>query len=183
MAVGANGALAPARGRRPSNLEKIPPEVRAEIVDRIRKGAPGERAAGSCGVPRRTFQRWLEKGRAENGREPYRSFAAEVDRAFDEFVVNSVVAMDEGAKKDWRAALEMLKRRDPENWADPDRAVATQVNVQVVEAERSDLSARLLAAAQRCMGDDPELLARFMAEVAGGEVVVGEAAEVAELAP
>ena len=179
MPSGASGALTPARGRRPSNLERIPPKVRALIAERIKAGAPYERAAVSCGVPRRTFQRWLERGRADDAPEPYRSFAAQCDRAFAEFVISKVVAMDEGAKTDWRAALEMLKRRDPENFADPDRG-ATNVNIQVVVAqERAAAADQILAAAQRVLADDPERLEALLAELAGGQVVEGEV--VAEL--
>ena len=128
----------------------------------------------SCGIAQRTFVRWLEFGRAENAREPYRTFAQQVDRAFAEFIVSNVQAMDEGAKKDWRAALEMLKRRDPENFADPDRG-ATNVNVQVVvAAERAAAADQILAAAQRVLADDPERLEALMVELAGGQVVEGE---------
>ncbi len=182
MAIGAIGAP-PARKPRGATLDRIAPKVRAEIVARIRAGVPGGIAAVSCGVSRRAFVRWLEFGRAPDARDPYRSFAADCDRAFAEWQVDKVGEVSVAGAKDWRASFELLKRSAPADFADPDRAVATQVNVQVVEAERSDLSARLLGAAQRVLGDDPELLARFMAEVAGGDVVDGSAVEVAELAP
>lgn len=186
MASSASG-LAPARERRrpedgrPSGLERIPPKVRTEILARIEKGAPFSKASASCGVPYRTFERWCQLGREENAREPYRSFAAAVDRAFAQFVVNNVMAMDEGAKKDWRAALEMLKRRSPDEWGDPDRG-GTTVNVAVIQQERSDAAARLLEAAARVLGGQPELLEALVAELAGGDVVEGQAAELPEAA-
>ena len=186
VASGVVGVSPPARPKpvgSVSKLERIPPKVREEILTRIRIGVPGGTAAVSCGIAQRTFQRWLAFGRKPDGREPYRSFALQVDRAFAEFIVAGVQAMDEGAKKDWRAALEMLKRRNPEDFADPDRAGGTTVNVQVtLEVERRELASRMLDAAARVLGGDPALLERFVAELGAGEVVDGEAVELTETA-
>lgn len=152
--------------------------MRQEILERIRQGVPAGTAAMSCGVHRRTFQRWLELGRREDAREPYKAFALQIEEAFSHWQVAKISEVDAAGVKDWRSAAWMLERLVPEDFADQTRVGGTVVNLTVVEQERSQLADRMAAAAVRVLGGDPELLERFMAELAGGVVVDGEAVEV-----
>lgn len=136
---------------------------------------PQAAAAGSLGIPRRTWQIWLAKGREPGAAGIYAQMADAVEEALDRFHMSRAVIVGESA--DDRTALEVLRRRFKDDWADPERG-GTTVNVQVtLEVERRELSARLLEAATRVLAGDPALLERFAAELGGGEVVDGEARE------
>ena len=185
-----NGLSATAsRAKRPgrtSRLESIPAKVRETIFERIAIGVPFTKAAESCGVPYRTFRRWLDAGREDDAREPYRSFAKGVDQALAQFAVDGITEIHQHGAKDWRAKAYLLDHSLPE-FVEHDRSLkgaGTQVNVQMTIAlERAQTAEALLAAARRVLADDPERLELFMAELAsaGAGVVDGEAVEVAEL--
>lgn len=172
----------PARDRvAKTTLDRIAPAIRKEILDRIRVGTPAGTAAVSCGVNRRTFQRWLEFGRRDDARDPYRTFARQVDEAFAEWQFSKVSEIDVHAAKDWRAGAWMLERLNPADFADPNRS-GGPVNVTVtIAAERSAAADEMLAAALRALEGDPERLEVFLSELGGARVVEGEAVEVAEL--
>ena len=146
----------------------------------ILTGVPLTTASIANGIPKRTFFEWLEKGRADDAVEPYRTFAWEVTQAQETWAARTVQQISAATAKDWRAGMTLLERQRPAEWADPHRA-GTTVNVNI-DAERRDLLDRALTAATRVMGDDPDLLARFMAEMTGAVGVVdGSAVEVLEL--
>ncbi len=60
---------------------KLTPEVESKILASIRAGGFVGVAAQAWGVSRRLCRRWLNMGRKKGAREPYRSFAANVDQA------------------------------------------------------------------------------------------------------
>jgi hypothetical protein len=51
---------------------RLTPKIEATIVAQIRAGSFPSIAAESAGVPRRTFQRWLQRGRERRGRRYWR---------------------------------------------------------------------------------------------------------------
>lgn len=156
-------------------LEAIPPAIRKTIIERVLVGVPPGTAAMSCGVNRRTFQRWLERGRHEDARDPYRKFATQIDVAIAEWQFSKVVEIDGHAAKDWRAGAWMLERLDPETYGDHLKGGGSTVNVQVVlEVERRAAADEILAAATRALADDPAALERFLRELSAGQVVEGE---------
>jgi hypothetical protein len=55
--------------------------LRAHISGLVHSGASPEAAAAAAGVPPHCFRRWLARGRGRRGREPYRAFAAAIQRA------------------------------------------------------------------------------------------------------
>lgn len=154
------------------------------ICDRIANGVPQTTAAVATGVPKRTFQEWLEKGRREGAAEPYKSMADRIEAALAVYHESRIELVQIGAEKDPRLAFQELERRFRDDWADPRMLPAGGVNINVtIEAERRDTAERMVAAATRVLGDQPELLERFFAEFSGtGVVVDGEAVEVGELA-
>lgn len=180
--------VAPARSGRgqPTKLATISPKVRQEVLDRVKHGVPAGTAAVACGVHRRTFQRWLEEGRRDNAREPYRKFAADIEQAFMEWQASKVTEIDRHAEKDWRAGAWMLERLDPATYGDHLKGGGSTVNVQVtLEIERKQATDEIMAAARRALADDPDALARLLQELAAGAgaIVDGDAVEVLALDP
>lgn len=162
-------------GKRP-RLLRLTPALRQRILEMILQGVPLTTTAIANGIPKRTFFDWLEKGRADDAVDPYRTFAEEVVAAQETWAARTVQTINAAAAKDWRAGMTLLERQRPLEWGDPNRG-GTVVNLTVVEQERSQLADRMAAAAVRVLGSDPELLERFMAELGAGTVVDGDAVE------
>lgn len=103
------GASSVSRASRPPGAIKR--VQRDSIVVAVLKGVPPETAAVANGVPRRTHQGWLHKGRQDGAREPYRSYARRIDEAVEEWHASLVVeinASDDPRDKQW-----LLSRRFP----------------------------------------------------------------------
>src|SRR5258708_1359871 len=99
---------------------RLTPAVQARICEALRAAAPYDAAAKYAGVPRRTFYRWLEKGRAaKNGR--YRDSVDALEKARDDVQVACAAVWRKAAMNDWRAARSLLQTRFPEDWAKRDR--------------------------------------------------------------
>ncbi len=84
-----------------SKTIELTPELEARIVASIRAGGYAPVAAQAWGVSEATLERWLERGRRPNARDPYRSFARNVDQAL--------------AQARLRAEMEAFKD-DPKSW-------------------------------------------------------------------
>lgn len=165
-----------ARGSNGRPLKRLTPQFVAKLVELIERGVPQEAAAGSLGIPRRTFQAWLSKGREVDAVEPYLSLAEKLELALDAFHASRATIVGESG--DERTTLEVLRRRFKNDWADPDRGGGSTVNVQVViETERAASAQQMLEAAQRAFADQPELLERLLTELAA----VGSAAPTGEI--
>lgn len=117
-------------------------------------------------------------GRQPDAKNPWRSFADAVDRAFHEWQASKIEQISGHAEKDWRAGAWQLERLVPETFADPNRTGGSTVNVQVtIAAEREQSAAVFLDAARRALADDPDALERLMLElgqIGSAEVVDGE---------
>lgn len=150
----------------------------AKICELVARGVPQQAAAGSLGIPKRTFQKWLEIGRAPGSAEPYRSLADRLEMAKDRFHASRAVVV--GDSPDARTTLQVLERRFPDDWADPNRSGGVTVNVGVIveSPEWRALSARLLDV----LAPFPDALDAVLLELGGGVVVEGEAVEIGELA-
>jgi len=186
----ASAALSAPRARPARKPPSALTERRLSLIcEKIAAGVPQTTAAVSSGVPRRTYQEWLAKGREPGAQEPYASMAERVEAALASYHESLIVSLEDAvAEADPRTKANVrmwgLERRFRDDWAAPEKA-GSVMNVQVVlNSERQDLAARLLQAAQQVLGDDPDKLEALMTAVAGGEVVEGEAAEApAELGP
>lgn len=99
---------------------KLTPEVEEKILKAIRSDNYAETAARYAGVDRSTYFRWMERGNPA-GIAPadsrYRTFRARVEQAQAEAEVHDVTIIAKAGERDWRARLELLKRRHPERWA------------------------------------------------------------------
>jgi hypothetical protein len=166
----------PGRGRASAILTTA--RVKA-ICDLVEKGVPQAAAAGASGIPRRTYQEWLAKGREPGAPEPYASLAEKMEAALDRFHMSRAVIVAESS--DERTAIEVLRRRFKDDWGDPERQAAVNISV-TLEAERRSAAQQLVDAAIRVLADQPELLERLLAEIGGGQVINGAAIEAAEIA-
>lgn len=144
----------------------------------ILTGVPIGTAAVANGIPKRTFFEWLAKGRGDEGAEPYRTFAVEVDEAQEAWAARAVRRIDQAGEKDYRALAWLLERRRPEEFGDPAKGgVVVNVGVLVESAEWRALSDELVDV----LAPFPDALAAVTARL-GGQVVDGIAVEVAEFA-
>lgn len=147
------------------------------ICGKVAKGVPQYAAAGSLGIPRRTFQNWLAAGRAEGAEGLYLDLAEGVDRALARFHESRVVQLHKVGSDDPRVIQWELERRFRDDWGEPDRGgVSVNVNLQTAP-EWLELRDVILGALAR----HPDALADVLAAIGGGQVVSGDAVELAEI--
>jgi hypothetical protein len=98
---------------------KLTDETAKAIIEALQIGATYADAAGAAGIEYRTFRNWMQRGETV-GRGKFFQFFHAVERAgavarvaFTRVIYTSAVS-----EKDWRAAMEYLKRRDRETWGD-----------------------------------------------------------------
>ena len=102
---------------RPLALVPYSAELGDEIVAAVREGAFVQHAAAMVGVSEAALAEWLELGR--EGREPYATFATELDRAIAEDavnnqrIINAAALVRDKTTGDWRAAAWNLERKHP----------------------------------------------------------------------
>jgi len=107
-------------------------QVHADVCRVIEKGGTVEMAAAVVGIHAATVYRWLKRGReAETG--VHREFAIAVEDARKKCAARWVVKLQDLAdqRNDWKGYAWLLERRFPEWFADPAKAGAGGVNVQV----------------------------------------------------
>lgn len=152
----------------------------AKICELVAKGVPQQAAAGSLGIPKRTFQEWLEKGRRPDAVEPYRSLAERLAVALDKFHATRVVQLHKVGNDDPKVLQWELERRFASDWADQTRGVGVQVNLGVIVQSPDWLALReqLLSA----LAPFPDALDAVVGVLGGGDVVEGEAIEIGDLA-
>jgi len=119
---------------RPSGIVVAGPN----IIAAIRNGADRRSASEYAGVPYGTLRSWLSRGRS--GLDPFATFAGQFDAAEAEAAVRMAKVVFEAAHigSDYRAALEWLKRRRPDQWADlhsKDPAAVVQSNVYLIQLD------------------------------------------------
>lgn len=109
---------------------KLTDETSKLIVEALRTGNTRKDASESNGVAYATFIKWIHLG--ESGIKPYVQFLEQVNKAEAEARIACVnVIVQVAAKGDWRAAMEYLSRRDPENWS-PQRKESTDNTSKIV---------------------------------------------------
>lgn len=115
---------------------KLTEEVQQAIVDAVAVGATYADAAALGGVTYETFRNWLLLGQA--GRVgKYSAFFNAVRHAEATCRVKMTATIyDAGiTAKDWRAALEFLKRRSREEWGDHVDLTSKQQSLAPAAAE------------------------------------------------
>jgi hypothetical protein len=103
-----------------SRPTKLTPDTQAQIVKAIRAGATYKDAAESAGVAYITFNGWMQRGeRGHKSDQLYVEFSNAVTKAQADVKIGFTAVLTKAAQDgDWRAALEYLRRRDPDNWSD-----------------------------------------------------------------
>lgn len=107
-------------------------ERRAKIIERLRAGCTRTAACQSVGISYDTLLLWLKNS------EP---FATEVQQAEADAEVRMTTRIAAEVVKpdgDWRAALEWLKRRRPQDWGER-LQIIKQIAQDVREASTADL--------------------------------------------
>lgn len=143
----------------------LTPKRLEAILEKVRNGVPPQTAAGTLGIPRATWARWLGQGRAEGACEPYKSLADRLDAAVDEWHESRVKLIQVAGEKDHRAAEWLLERRLRDQYGDPRGDVNVQVNLAAIvqSPDWLELRDRLL----RALAPFPEALAAVVGELGG----------------
>jgi disulfide oxidoreductase YuzD len=110
---------------------KLTKEIIGEISKRLKVGCYAKIAAAAIGVPERSYYNWLERGqKAEKLAESVKKIP-ETEKIFWQFwqsvqqaeaeanIILTTMVFSKG-NEDWKAALEMLARKWPEDWARKD---------------------------------------------------------------
>jgi hypothetical protein len=95
-----------------------------ELVDQLeavlRAGNYIEVACRATGLPRGTFDVWMQRGKSTKPHDhPYRDFRARVERARAAGEVRCVAVIAAAAPESWQAAAWLLERAYSERWARP----------------------------------------------------------------
>lgn len=156
------------RTGRPSRLEEevtITVEGRKQkvrLADRIlsvvRGGVPPLTAALACGVSRTTWYRWQQEAR--QGSKKFRDFWDDFEGARAEGHAILVGRIQQAAARDWRAALAILERTDPENWSP---------TVKVEQKVQEELDGALDKVKAVLSDEDFQRVLAALAHGAGGE--------------
>lgn len=96
----------------PGRPTKYNEQICQSIAEHIRHGATRKAAGWACGINQGTFCEWLHK---------YPEFLQAITRAEGDLLAemsNRVRAEATKADGDWKAALEILKRREREEWTE-----------------------------------------------------------------
>lgn len=141
---------------------KFTPNITDAILKAVRNGVTETAAAEAVGIHRDTLTNWKRLG--ERGNESYSAFFNDLARARAEAEVSLVVVVMEAAlvDKDPKVALEVLARRNPEEWGRKD-VVEQRVDKKVqdlLETVRGQVSAdafqQFVVAICRERGLDPQ---------------------------
>lgn len=91
-----------------------------ELVEKLllllRAGNPIMTAVGALSIPRQNFYDAMKIGRNNPDHPRYGPFAREVEAAMAAPNARWLQTINRSARTDWKAALALLERRDPENF-------------------------------------------------------------------
>lgn len=93
------------------------PDVQEGLVAMLRAGNYVEVACRAVGVPRRTFDEWMQRGKSGKPADvEYREFRERVAKARAMGEARNVAAIAAAAQQSWQAAAWLLERQHPERW-------------------------------------------------------------------
>jgi hypothetical protein len=95
------------------------PELGAELQRRLGEGQSLRRAAGELGVSPRTAGRWLDQGLVERASEEPIALPLELTERLASAEPGLAAVILRAARSDWRAALALLERLNPQVWRLP----------------------------------------------------------------
>jgi hypothetical protein len=114
----------------------------AKYLEAIRLGGSRKDAALYAGIAVRTAQVWIQKGREDKARKPYREFVRRLERAESLTKLRLTGAVHKAANDgDWKAAAWWLERRAPDEFGRTDTRkveLTATVNSEVAVEDLSD---------------------------------------------
>lgn len=113
---------------------KFTADRRKAIVDGIRSGLPRRLAAARAGIVKQTFYNWLDEG-AKNPDGAYGRFVADVDAAEAAFAADILEKWTGAIPDDWRAGMELLSRRLPDEYGKRERHEVTGAAGEPIKIE------------------------------------------------
>lgn len=93
-------------------------ELQDRIVGLIRAGNYAEVAARACGIAKKTFYDWLQRG--GRGEEPFTGLAHAVEDATAQAEARDVAQIGKASEQHWQAAAWRLERKNPKRWGRKD---------------------------------------------------------------
>lgn len=119
-------AKAATPARKPGRPTKLTPALAAKILKLIESGNYILTSAAACGISRRIYYDWINRGRAEldaiekgadaqRDEELYADFAARVEVAAAQSEIAAVKDVRAQTER-WQAAMTYLERRFPDRW-------------------------------------------------------------------
>lgn len=128
--------------------------VTPALVYWLKKGMQLNTAALKAGVRAKDLESWLEKGRREDAKEPYASFAEEIEQALASYEAFLCGILHESVEREERPDLTtarwMLERRFPKRWRSKepvDEIVPVRADGRAYSAEELRTAAELLEGA------------------------------------
>ena len=110
------------RRKKPGRPSKFDEAVAKAICDDVAAGVPQEAAAICAGIDRATFYRWKKAGVA-NPRSDMGRFATALAQSREKAHQRLSKAVYIHAMKDGKLGLQVLARRHPKEWAEPQQRV------------------------------------------------------------
>lgn len=132
---------------------KLTEALQAAICKAIKKGNYGEVAAEAAGVSRRTFWRWMARGK-RSPRGHFGRFRHAVLVAENEEETELVGYIRSGAKEDPKCAEWLLARKHPERWGESKKELAELKILFIEQGKKLDELAAELA--RRTAAERPE---------------------------
>ncbi|MCS7001168.1 MAG: helix-turn-helix domain-containing protein [Bacteroidota bacterium] len=99
-----------------------------QIASAVQDGVPITSAVKLVGLTRRTHYDWLQ--RAEEGQEPYATYAAIIEQAQAKAIAAAISAIRARWNQDWKAAAWFLERCFPDQFA---RRMIPDADEKVIE--------------------------------------------------
>jgi len=134
---------------------KLTPELQEQIVRYIEAGNYAKVACQAVGISEKTYYKWkrqgkeaeykLEEGKKLTNKENELSqLSQSIRQAEARGEVRNVTTIQIAAKKDWRAALEMLARKHPKRWGRKEMHGGIKDSPTKIEIKREDLEKELI---------------------------------------
>jgi len=109
------------------------------ILEALEDGQWRSVAEKLVGLPTDTITYWCHKGSQKGAREPFKTFALDIEKAEAKAEAKAVAALRQiGMEKDWKALLEWLKRRAKDRWGDEPLQLQIDHNHSIVDALLGD---------------------------------------------
>ena len=123
---------------RKKHRNKFTSSAKKRILTAVAKGATYQIAANYGGVSLSTLMTWKRRGEEEDEGE-YVKFFEDFELAKGAAAMKWLGAIDEAAEGgDWRAGMEMLKRRYPDEFGDSSRVDLQSDNTHTIKIVRAD---------------------------------------------